>query len=68
MSRFQEFTVPDPIEPNFAWRVRYYESSGRSWWMKLYVDAYGRHIPVNSIVPPADEPTVEDSDYYGGLA
>lgn len=69
MSEFHQFIVPDPLEANFAWRVRYYASSGRSYWMKMYVDGYGRLIPVNSFVPAAEDPTDDnDPDDYGGLA
>lgn len=70
MAASQEFTVPDPLDNHIVWKVRYYPSSGRSYWSSLYRDVGGRLIAVESMVPACDDPILEkdDPDYYGGLA
>lgn len=56
----QEFYVPDPLDSNAIWRVRYYPSSGRSYWSSMYKDASGRFIAVESMVPAIDDPLEEE--------
>lgn len=64
-----EFIVPDPDVDMVAWKVRYFPSSGRHWWMKMRKDGFGRWILVSGFIPPAEDPNeIDDPDWYGGLA
>ena len=59
--RGREFYVEDPLDDSIIWRVRYYDSSGRSYWSQFWRDPTGKLMAVQSMVEPAEDPYTREA-------